>query len=235
MLLLGATAVAGHADPPPDSVLLADPTSVTVNVYDTPALGDPAHTATVTLGLDPNCSNAIGVTKYTIVPGVSSYVSVSPASSAALDCDDTATFTVTGVAVTPASPPDTLLNFAAVAANNGLQKKIGGTNIVIVVVDTTPEGGGGCEQTSTCPPSGERPAAPAVANAYLNSNPQAAAACKAAYGTKDWRGRVISKVAADMPKPESVKDDTDEYPLDSDWINFVTTTLVDPQCIFNQA
>lgn len=218
----GFAASTSFADPPPDSLLEANPTAVTVNVYATPALGDPAHTATVTVGLDSNCSNAIEATKYSIVPGSSAYVSVSPAASGLLKCGQTATFTVTGVAETPAAPPASLLHFSALAKNTGLQKKIGGTDITIVVVDTTPEGGGGCEPN--CPPVNEgRPAAPAIANGLLNTIDGLAGACKSAFNNaKNWRGQVISSIADQMPKPESVKDT--DY-TEAGWTAFVKYDL----------
>jgi hypothetical protein len=220
-MALGLTAVAtSFADAPPDSVLVANPTSLQLDVNPlAPTAGFP-HSAQVTVGLDANCQNAITHTKYTIVPGTSSFVSVSPSMSGALSCGQTFTFTVTGTAVTAGST----LDFAAVAKNQGLQKKIGGTSISIVVIDTTGTGSD-CTQTNTCPVNTGRPAAPAVANALLNTVDGLAAKCQTVFTGKDWRGRVISTIAGAMPKPESIKDNTVVFPTDADWFLFVKNSL----------
>jgi len=223
-MAVGLTAVAtSFADAPPVSLLQAAPSSLTLDVN--PAapvnLGDAPHSAQVTVGLDSNCQNAISATKYTIVPGTSSFVSVSPSMSSLLKCGQSYTFTVTGTAVTAG---DTLA-FDAVAKNQGLQKKIGGTSISIVVIDTTGTISD-CTLTNNCPPvTTGRPAAPAVANALLNTVDGLASACQKAFPGKDWRGKVISTIAGAMPKPESVKDDLNQYPTDADWVAFVKSSL----------
>ncbi|MGH9008739.1 MAG: hypothetical protein ACRDYF_02715 [Acidimicrobiia bacterium] len=229
----GFAASTSFADPAPASVLVATPSSLTLDAN--PAapvnIGDTPHSASVVVGLDLNCSQATEATQYSIVAGTSTFVSVSGVSGL-LDCGSTATFTVTGMAPTPIG--GAFLHFEPVAKNKGLQKKVHGIDIPIVVIDTSGTISD-CNLTDTCPVNNGRPAAPAVANAYLNTNSQAAAACKSAYNNKkDWRGRVISKVADTMPKPESIKDDLTAYPTDAAWVNFVTTTLVDPQCNYLQ-
>jgi hypothetical protein len=222
-LAVGLTAVAtSFADAPPDSFLQANPTSLQLDVN--PAapvnVGDTPHSASVTVGLDANCQNAISATKYTIVPGTSPYVSVSPSMSSLLKCGQTYTFTVTGTAVTASST----LAFDAVAKNQGLQKKIGGTTISIVVIDTSGTTSD-CTQTNSCPTNIGRPAAPAVANALLNTVDGLASSCQKVFKGKDWRGNVISTIANAMPKPESVKDDLSLYPTDADWVAFVKSSL----------
>jgi hypothetical protein len=220
-LTVGLTAVASSfADAPPDSFLVAHPASLQLDVNPTPV--DPAypHSASVVVGLDGNCQNAINATKYTIVPGTSAFVSVSPSMSGLLKCGDTFSFTVTGTAVTAGST----LAFDAVAKNQGLQKKIGGTSISIVVIDSTTTTSD-CTTTNTCPPvTAGRPAAPAVANALINTVDGLASACQKNRG-KNWRGDVISTIAQNMPKPESVKDNLSIYPTDADWVNFVKSSL----------
>src|SRR5205823_3098277 len=115
--------------------------------------------------------------------------------------------------------------FDAVAKNQGLQKKIGGTTISIVVIDSTGTTSD-CTTTNTCPPvTVGRPAAPAVANALLNTVDGLASSCQKVFKGKNWRGDVISTIAHNMPTPESVKDDLTLYPTDADWVAFVKSSL----------
>ena len=218
-MTFGAMVTLGSAQaaPPEVSYLQASPTGVTVDVN--PAAVSPAHSANVVVGLDSNCPNAVAHGQsYGIAPDVSPYVSVSPASVSGLKCGQTATFAISGVAATPTGGID--LPFNPVNSAPGQQRKLGGTTVHVVVIDTT---GGGC--TTDCPTASGRPAAPAVANAYLGDDPGLVSACKATFGAKAWRGTVISKVADWMPKPESIKDDTTVFPEDSDWIIYVQTAV----------
>src|SRR2546423_365206 len=64
--------------------------------------------------------------------------------------------------------------------------------------------------------SGKSGNSPAVANALINTVDGLASACQKGRG-KNWRGDVISTIANNMPKPESIKDDLSVYPTDADW------------------
>jgi hypothetical protein len=219
---VGLTAVApSSAVPPVPSVLVPTPATITVNVNPTPALGEAPHTASVSLKLDSNCHQATDSTGYTVVPGPSSFVSVSdPDGIAVPDCDQSAVFSITGLAVTDADGEP--VHFSAVGKNNapGLDKKLEGVNVTVIVVNTTPDSGG-CEPN--CPVSGGRPAAPAIANGLLKAVPGLAGACKAHFkNAKNWKGQTISTIAGAMPKPESVKN---TYSSDEAWTDFVALQL----------
>jgi hypothetical protein len=77
------------------------------------------------------------------------------------------------------------------------------------------------------PDGHSRPAAPAVANAYVGSDP-AEAACKAAYGgAHNWHGHLIRDVAhwAATNHLGKAKNDLTRFPTDNDWITFVQTEV----------
>jgi hypothetical protein len=116
----------------------------------------------------------------------------------------------------------------------GISKKLSKAVLPVTVVDSDGHCGGGTQTcVGTCPPTGENPAAPAVANSYLNGTDSATlalvAACRnvPAFKKNNWHGVLISYVANTwMPKPESVKDDpswgTGTYDT---WVAYVDTEV----------
>src|SRR5439155_18017935 len=119
------------------------------------------------------------------------------------------------------------VNFDPVAGAQGQQNKMAGTVVPVTVTDNsaTCGGGGGGGGGGT----GDRPAAPAVANAYLNaSDSTVLSACKAAVGgAKSWRGDLISFIASSMPKPESNKEapPVGAFTSADDWISYVVSEV----------
>ena len=211
----------GASAAPPSSSLVATPTSVSLDI------GGPTS-APVSVGLDAGCLNVFIHGQAYSVASVSQNTAVATASpdvSPGIHCGDTTSVTVAtsaysanptaACAAVAASP--TTVTFTPVAGPSGIQKKLVGTSIQVTVTNTGGLlcGGGGGGGGG----GGSNPAAPAVANAYLNANAALSAACKAAFGnSKSWRGALISSIAGWMPKPESVKDDASLYP---DWVGFV--------------
>jgi hypothetical protein len=213
-----ASMSAGYADPP-SSTLVASTAAVTLDI------GGPTS-AGVTVGLDPTtCLNVFnnGQT-YTVaaVSGNTSTASVSPANSAALHCSTAApTFTISVTPQSCAALGSTTIDFTPVAGPPGIQDKLHGTSVAVTVTDQSglcTSGGGGTTG------GGGVPAAPAVANAYLDASPAVTAACQAAFGTKSWRGNLISFIAGWMPKPESVKDNSSIFG-NGQWVDYVTTEV----------
>jgi hypothetical protein len=204
---------------PPLSTLVANPTAVSLD------LSGPT-TQNVTVNLDSNCLAAFKVGQtYTVTATITDtgVATVSPGTSVALYCGGStgpfqASFTVTAVC-----PGTTTLNLDPVAGPPGIQKKLSGTQVPVSVTDVNNIG---CNTTPP-PPSGHRPAAPAVANAYLDANSSVTSACKSPYSAAKnaWRGALISSIAAWMPTPESVKDNLSIFPTDADWIDYVTSEV----------
>ena len=204
---------------PAVSNLVASPTSVSLTVG--------GSSQPVTLALDTNCPNALGTgLSYSVTYGSfdGTVVTIS-GSSGSYHCGDVgATFTFTPVAC-----GSTSVTFQPVVGNKGgqnpggVQKKVAGVTVPVTVTDPnnpTCSGGGGNQ-------GGNRPAAPAVANMYLNSSDSAyIKACRQHVGgTNNWRGIVISSIAGWMPLPESIKDDLTVFPTDASWINYVTAQV----------
>ncbi|MGN6162380.1 MAG: hypothetical protein ACTHOG_11855 [Marmoricola sp.] len=201
------------------SNLIATPNPVSLTV------GGAAQPVSVVL--DSNCPNALnnGLT-YSVATGAynTSVVTVS-GTSGSYHCGDAgATFTFTPVAC-----GSTSVTFQPVVGNRGgvnpagAQKKVGPVTVPVTVTDPNnpsclSTGGGG---------GGDRPAAPAVANMYLNSSDAAyTKACRQHVGnTNNWRGIVISDIAGWMPLPESIKDDPSVFPDDASWVNYVTAQV----------
>jgi hypothetical protein len=108
------------------------------------------------------------------------------------------------------------LQFDSVAKNSGLQKKLGNASLVVTVTGAS---------TSVNPgepaPQHKRPAAPAVANAYLNED-ALVAACKSEYATAGhhWHGALIKAVAKWSRDNHygKLKNDRDLFPTDDSWI-----------------
>jgi hypothetical protein len=176
-----------------------------------------SHDVTVTLKLDNNCPTVFGnqgqdygIAAVSDAPAVAT---VSPASRSGLTCSTVSSFVITGVANGGAT-----VRFDPVAKNRGLQKKLAGVSVNVTVSGFPTDGNGGN------PPGHKRPAAPAVANAYL-TNPALVSACKTAYATSGhhWRGALIRTVAkwSATNHLSTKKDNTSIYPTDNDWIQFV--------------
>ena len=204
---------------PPHSSLVANPTSLNLDVVNNPS-------QTVTVNLDANCLNVFKSGQTYSITATSSDLTgattVSPAQSDALQCPPakkgaptSATFSVSAVC----PPTSATISFAPVAGPAGIQKKLSGTSISVTVTDVTNSCGGGGGGGGGG--DGSNPAAPAVTNAYLNANPAVTAACQAAFPANHWRGQVISFIAHWMPRPESLKDTYFADP--NDWILYVET------------
>jgi hypothetical protein len=224
----------------PFSALVATPGGtlgpIDVNTNTDPLLGAVTslpHSVTVSVSLDTaTCLASLkkGQT-YGISAQGTSYASVSPTSVNSLKCGSTPTvFTISAVQATPldvnSDPTATTINFLALGPNNGIGKKLGDTSTAVTVVDTTSIVG---QCTVNCPPLDEGlPAAPAVANSYLNQGNPVTGACQTKYGNK-WRGVVISHIADWMPRPESAKNTWAADHAGQTWWDYVTGE-VDSYC-----
>ena len=169
----------------------------------------------VTVGLDSNCLSALGHGQtFGIAASTDNgaVATVSPASFGGLQCGQTHDFTITGVGDGGAT-----IRFDAVA-KPGLQKQTAGQSVNVTVT------GFGTVNPPPNPDGHERPAAPAVTNAYVKSDSAEADACKAAYdGAKNWHGRLIRDVAkwAASNHLGKAKNDETRFPTDNDWIVYV--------------
>jgi hypothetical protein len=209
---LGVVTAATATADPPQSTLVANPAAVTFDIGGTTS-------APVNVGLDAGCINPLNNGQsYTIVAtsGSTAVAAVSPGPSAELKCGQTAPFAVSTTAWSSgiganntaacAAVGSTSLRFTPVISAGGLQKKLHGVDVPVTVTDTADlcgDGGGGGGGGG----GGTNPAAPAVANGALNTDPALSALCKKRFGNaKSWRGSTISFIADWMPKPESIKD-----------------------------
>jgi hypothetical protein len=171
-------------------------------------------TQVVTVGLDSNCLNALGhgqsfgIAASTDNPAVAT---ASPASFSNLQCGDMRDFTISGVGDGKAT-----IHFDAVATP-GLQKQTAGQSVGVTV------SGFGTVNPPPNPDGHSRPGAPAVANAYVGSDPQKTACMNAYGGAHNWRGRLIRDVAqwAATNHLGKAKNDIVQYPTDNLWIMHV--------------
>jgi hypothetical protein len=177
-----------------------------------------APTAVVTVSLDYNtCLQAFNNKPFGLVASDdnSSAITVTPSFYTTLLCTDSSRqFTLTGVANGGAT-----IKFN-VDAPKGLEGQTSGAQVNVVSSGFSTDGGGN-------PPGHDRPAAPAVANGFLNTASQTDA-CKAAYdGDKNWHGQFIRNVAKWQAVHHlgKAKDDTSQFPLDTDWIAYVQTEV----------
>jgi hypothetical protein len=208
------------------SNLTTSPASpITINLTADVAHPNPAVLA---VGLDSNCPPALknglhyGVSVGT---GWDSTVINVTGGGGTLQCGDTVNVNIQGLKC--GGPTNVELD--PVVGNKpgtnttGVQKQVGPTTVAVTVVDSSsadPACGGSI--TGGPPPAGGLPAAPGVANTYIGaSTTEYAKACKAFVGGNNWRGVVISAVAAWMPRPESLKDT--DFPLGdgTTWENYV--------------
>ena len=172
-----------------------------------------APTAQVTVSLDYNsCLQAFNNKAFGLVASDDnpSAVTVTPAFYSGLFCGDSRTFTLTGIANGGAT-----IRFD-VDAPTGLEGQTSGAQVNVQSTGFSTSGGGN-------PPGHTRPAAPAVANGFLNTQAQADA-CKAAYnGDRSWHGEFIRDVAKWQAANHlgKAKDDTTRFPADTDWIAYV--------------
>jgi len=143
-------------------------------------------TQDVSVGLDTaSCLKAFsGGQSYTIVAKSdnTAAVTVPTAPSAALQCGQFTTITITGVGNSGAT-----LTFDAVSTP-GLQGQITNNHVQVTTQNFPTDGGGN-------PDGHARPAAPAVANGLLRADSAQADACKTHFGTKNWHGQLIHAVA----------------------------------------
>lgn len=211
-----ATALTGNGQ----SYLTASPSSVSID------LNGGTNPVAVSVALDSKCPNAL-VTGHSYNIGAvvadTTVATLDKDSAGPLNCSSgaanpTASFNVEGLAcgstsvtLTPVVNPNGNSDNAA----PGIQRKVNPVSVPVTVTDSAsvdPACGGG-----TPGGGGANPAAPAVANMYLNGSKAADQvvwnACQAADGgNKNWRGDLVSYIAAWMPTPESVKDDTSVFP-----------------------
>lgn len=227
-VVIGASAAAVAA-----ALLVASPASaaqvkthVTVSPSGPFTLTNPGSlTQVVTVGLDSNCLTALGNGQsFGIAASTdnSAVATVTPPSVGGLQCGQTHDFTITGVGDGGAT-----IRFDAVA-KPGLQKQTVGQSVNVTV------SGFGTSNPPSNPPGHNRPAAPAVTNAYVNSDDAQAAACKAAYdGAHNWRGQLIHAVAkwAATNHLGKAKNDLTRFPNDNDWITFVQNEVKTQLCV----
>ena len=194
-------------------------THVTVSPSGPFTLTNPGSlTQIVTVGLDGNCLTALGTGQsFGIAASTdnAAVATVSPTSWPGLQCGQTHDFTITGVGDGGAT-----VRFDAVA-KPGLQKQTAGQSVGVTVT------GFGTVNPPPDPEGHSRPAAPAVANAYISDDAQAAK-CQAAYdGAKNWHGRLIRDVAKWAAENHlgKAKNDLQQYPTDNDWIVHVRTQV----------
>jgi hypothetical protein len=187
-------------------------THVTVSPSGAFTLTSPGSlTQVVTVGLDSNCLNAFGhgqsfgIAASTDNPAVAT---VSPASFPGLQCGGTHDFMISDVGDGRAT-----IHFDAVATP-GLQKQIAGQSVGVTV------SGFGTVNPPPNPDGHSRPGAPAVANAYVGSDPQKPACMDAYGGAHNWHGRLIHDVArwAATNHLGKAKNDIGQYPTDNLWI-----------------
>lgn len=140
----------------------------------------------VQVGLDTDsCLHAFsGGQSFTIVAKSDNtdVATVPTAPSAALQCGDTTTVTITGVGNGGAT-----IQFDAVSTK-GLQGQVVNAHVQVSAQNFSTDGGPN-------PDGHAKPAAPAVANGLLRADSAQAATCKAHYGTKNWHGQLIHAVA----------------------------------------
>lgn len=178
--------------------------------------GNVATTAVVNVKLDGNCPAVYGAGQKYGIAAISDHTAVakvSPASKDGLKCGSAATaFTITGVGNGGAD-----ITFDPVAKTQGLQKKLGG-----VVLHVTVKNISGSSNNGGGPPGHKRPAAPAVANAYLGNSATLVTACQTKYG-HNWRGAVITQVAhwSAAGKWSTKKDNLTLFPTDDSWVQKV--------------
>lgn len=143
-------------------------------------------TQLVTVGLDPvSCLQPFsGGQSYTIVAKSDNtdVATVPTAPSAALQCGQSTTVTITGVGNGGAT-----IEFDAVSTP-GLQGQIKNAQVQVTGQHFTTDGGPN-------PDGHAKPAAPAVANGLLRADPDQAGTCQTHYGTHNWHGQLIHAVA----------------------------------------
>lgn len=212
---------AASASPPPVSQLQVTAATHTIDMAGT-------GTLSVTVKLDDTtCPTVFGAGQTYGIAAISSTPSVATVPSntvSGLQCGGSgAAFLITGHANGTST-----IRFDPVANAPGLQKKLAGVNFAVTVINAQTDGNGGP------PPAHKRPAAPAVANAYLN-DAGLKAACQSTFSSSGhaWRGafiRSIAKWSADN-KLSTKKDNTTLYPSDDNWIHYVQLH-VDSVCGF---
>jgi hypothetical protein len=221
VLAFGTAAIAA----PAVSTLVVTPNPIAVTV---------GGNTPVSVQLDGNCPNALdNGLNYNVLASTASSATATVGignPSTGVACGTPIIFTIHGVGCGTTSA-----TFTPVAYNKsgkavpGANKKIAGITVPVTVTGDCGIGG-----NEVPPPSGSNPAAPAVANQYINEQLDqnfVLAACSNTYkkGGKLWRGSLIRDVAAWMPRPESVKDNTAIFATSGDWVEFVVSE-VDSLC-----
>jgi hypothetical protein len=173
-----------------------------------------APSVVVTVAIDHDtCLQAFNNKAFGVVASDdnASAVTVTPPSYSGLTCEDSArNFTLTGIATGGAT-----IKFN-IDAPPGLEGQTQGAQVNVSATGFGTDGGGN-------PPGHNRPAAPAVANGFLNTASQKSACQTAYHGDRNWHGEFIRDVAKWQAAHHlgKAKDDTAQYPLDTDWIAHV--------------
>jgi hypothetical protein len=226
--LLGASA---SAAPQIISSLVSTPASVTLDLANPIAHPNPQS---VSVQLDPaTCVNPLvnGMTYgISLKTGYDASVVGVSGGGGSFQCGSNpaaASFTLTGAAC-----GSTTVGFHPVVSNkpghdpNGVQDKLGDGSVAVTVIDSAHPDLPNCAGSVVNPPTLGNPAAPAVANAYLDASGAAMAkTCKQYIGSNNWRGIVISAIAAWMPRPESLKDVDFPLPDQRTWNDYVTAQV----------
>jgi hypothetical protein len=231
----------------PSSTLLTSVPSVSLDI------GGPT-TGTVNVGLDSGCMNAFdnpkGHGQSYGIKGTSANAAVAGVSDEqdGLHCstDNPVTLPAQFTISTFAYPTDTTdpayeskraaacgavgsttVTFYPVAGPHGQSDKMHpSAPVTVTVSNNTPLD---CSSIVPPPPTNDgNMAAPAVANFYLNNNPDVTTACQKQFGPKAWRGNLISAIAHWMPIPECIKDNGQVFPA-NDWVTYISSE-VDTAC-----
>ena len=128
-----------------------------------------------------------------------------------LQCDDSQSFTIHAV-----GDGTTTLRFDPVTNAPGLQNQMAGQSVTVHVT------GFGTVDPPEDPPGHHRPAAPAVANAYVVHGSSKAESCQDAYGgVKSWHGKLLHEIAQWARDEKKLGNGKQTFPSDDAWISFV--------------
>lgn len=231
--LLGVASVVAVGLP---AVAAADPVppAAVVHTFTSPLTLQPGASVEGTAKLDDNCMHALTAPNgdqglsYSITATSDSatvVIASAPSPVSLSDCTSSQSFTLSAPATAPACST-AIVTFQPTVYNpsgktpRGQQQKVTSTSLTVNIAGTDCDGSGGGDVGDG------RPAAPAVANRYINGmTPKAWAlgACAEKYkkAGKLWRGALIKDVAAQMPKPESIKNDSTIFPSAEAWFDYV--------------
>ena len=220
----GLSSGAGAVQPEPSAV---------THTFASPLELDPGESVIGTAKLDENCAQALtapngdrGLSYQITATSDSATVVIATknTSTALSNCTDSQQFTLAAPSTAPPCSTATV-TFQPIVYNPGgvapagQQQKVTSTTLSVSI-------SGDCDGTGGDEVGDERPAAPAVANMYINgmaTKDFLVSSCQDKYkkSGKLWRGALIRDVADKMPKPESIKDDPDYFASDGAWFDYV--------------